>query len=362
MAIQLLIGYKLDACLDALHQQQESSALHIIERVGMTFVVQNAMLNLPNLTRFKVSGNLPSLHVNLSDVKYSKSRRSGHRKGAALRSIVCFASAESLMRIIDVAIPHSDEAATEIKTARPILPNSKKTAFRSQPAIQEYVLDDDESIIEDRDVGDVVESTEPDKFYDAADATTEAQRQDLHQKTFEFRFAVGELQAELSRSTPQGIEKALAVARLTGFDLDFALRKFDMSVDLGLRKLELDMLDAAQRQSLIDTGDSQTENLMKVAYRKVQKESPEYMSVFDGADQSIAVDLTTFRIHAKPEPLLALYDFIMTTFVPNNSDTTPDISPGDQTQLADAQDQRADNGDKIRIRVKLRSIERECVT
>jgi len=38
----------------------------------MTFVVQNAMLNLPNLTRFKVSGDLPSLHVNISDVKYSK--------------------------------------------------------------------------------------------------------------------------------------------------------------------------------------------------------------------------------------------------------------------------------------------------
>ena len=38
----------------------------------MTFVVQNAMLNLPNLTRFRVSGDLPSLHVNISDVKYSK--------------------------------------------------------------------------------------------------------------------------------------------------------------------------------------------------------------------------------------------------------------------------------------------------
>jgi len=185
----------------------------------------------------------------------------------------------------------------------------------------------------------------------------QAQRQDLHQKTFEFRFAVGELQAELSRSTPQGVEKALAAARLTGFDLDFALRKFDMSVDLGLRKLELDMLDAAQRQSLIDTGDSQTEDLMKVAYRKVQKESPEYMSVFDGADQSIAVDLTTFRIHAKPEPLLALYDFIMTTFVPNNPNQTD--NEADKAQVADKEEQQSDNGDKIRIRVKLRSIERE---
>lgn len=146
---QLLIGYKLDACLDALHQQQESSALHIIERVGMTFVVQNAMLNLPNLTRFKVSGNLPRLHVNLSDVKY-----------------------KSLMRIIDVAIPHTDDEV-ETKPPRPVLPNSKKTAFRSQPAIQEYVLDDDESINEDNDVGDVIGSAQPDKFYDAADDTTE---------------------------------------------------------------------------------------------------------------------------------------------------------------------------------------------
>lgn len=145
---------------------------------------------------------------------------------------------------------------------------------------------------------------------------------------------------------------------MTGFDLDFALRKFDMSVDLGLRKLELDMLDAAQRQSLIDTGDSQTEDLMKVAYRKVQKESPEYMTVFDGADQSIAVDLTTFRIHAKPEPLLALYDFIMTTFVPNNPDQAQNDPAEDRVQAVDKDDQQGDNGDKIRIRVKLRSIER----
>jgi hypothetical protein len=77
------------------------------------------------------------------------------------------------MRIIDIAIPHSNDDAAETKPTRPVLPNSKKTAFRSQPAIQEYVLDDDESIIDDHDTGDVVESIEPDKFYDAADATTE---------------------------------------------------------------------------------------------------------------------------------------------------------------------------------------------
>jgi len=286
------------------------------------------------------------------------------------------------MRIIDIAIPKSEPEA-EAKPIRPAMPNTQKIAFRSQHAIEEYVLDDDdESTLDGSHNGNVVESTEPDKFYDAPDDTTEvryellsalpnrnsdralwqAQRQDLHQKSFEFKFAVGELQASLSRSTPQGIEKALAVARLVGFDLDFALRKFDMSVDLGLRKLELEMLDATRRQSLIDTGDSQTQDLMKVAYRKVHKDSPEYMTVFDGADQSISVDLTTFRIHAQPEPLLALYDFIMTTFVPNGPNEADSATGGDQAAIAAKQEEQEDSGDKIRIRVKLRSIEREYRT
>ena len=79
---------------------------------------------------------------------------------------------ESLMRIIDVAIPHTNDDI-EVKPARPVLPNSKKTAFRSQPAIQEYVLDDDESILDDNEVGEAIENVEPDKFYDAPDDTTD---------------------------------------------------------------------------------------------------------------------------------------------------------------------------------------------
>lgn len=57
--------------MEALVSNQQSSALHIVERIGMTFVIQIAMMNLASLTRFKVSGELPMLHVNLSDVKYS---------------------------------------------------------------------------------------------------------------------------------------------------------------------------------------------------------------------------------------------------------------------------------------------------
>lgn len=53
-------------------QVNGSSKLHIVEKIGMDFMIQNAILNVPELTKLKVSGHLPQLHVNLSDTKYSK--------------------------------------------------------------------------------------------------------------------------------------------------------------------------------------------------------------------------------------------------------------------------------------------------
>jgi hypothetical protein len=81
------------------------------------------------------------------------------------------------MRIIDIAIPKS-EPDTDAKPIRPAMPNTQKIAFRSQHTIEEYVLDDDdESTIDGSHNGNVVESTEPDKFYDAPDDTTEVRNQ-----------------------------------------------------------------------------------------------------------------------------------------------------------------------------------------
>ena len=46
--------------------------LHILERINLSFTVQNAIVNAPNLTRFKIAGDLPELQVNFSDRKYSE--------------------------------------------------------------------------------------------------------------------------------------------------------------------------------------------------------------------------------------------------------------------------------------------------
>lgn len=65
------MGPSLKVCLDALdgdHADQANGAgeLHILERTSLKFLAQNCILNeAPNLTRFKISGSLPSLQLNV---------------------------------------------------------------------------------------------------------------------------------------------------------------------------------------------------------------------------------------------------------------------------------------------------------
>lgn len=71
------MGGNVDICLQALDRPHEAGApeLHILERINMSFTVQNAIVNTSTLTRFKIAGELPELQVNFSDRKYSKSGR-----------------------------------------------------------------------------------------------------------------------------------------------------------------------------------------------------------------------------------------------------------------------------------------------
>lgn len=127
-----------------------------------------------------------------------------------------------------------------------------------------------------------------------------------------------------------------------------------MSVNLGLKTLSLDMLQSGKvSQPVIVTLLEEEDELVRVKYARVDKESPEFMSLHDGIDQSIDTSISTLKIHIEPEPLISLYDFIMTTFVPDQAEaesqeTTPD--------------QAGDSSDKLRIRVRLRGVQRQYTT
>jgi vacuolar protein sorting-associated protein 13A/C len=82
------MGNDLESCIAALDSDDISEELHILERISMSFLVQNAILNAPNITRFKISGQLPVLQVNFSDNKYSAFRLSLSLRSALFLGLI----------------------------------------------------------------------------------------------------------------------------------------------------------------------------------------------------------------------------------------------------------------------------------
>lgn len=287
-AAQLLMGPSLEICREQLTRPhtEASGEYHVLERTSLSFLAQNCILpKAPNLTRFKVSGSLPDIQLNFSDRKY-----------------------KDLMRMIDVAIPHFDDGgggASKAKqgsdkpaqpTARESAPvGLKKIPLRDQE--KEYHLDAEDALDDGRDDG-------KDEFFDTqdiSDGTVTA-----HQKTFEFSFSIDRVQGSIFRSDadPKKPDRLLVNTVLEGFKFDFTLRPYDMSVDVVLRTLYIEdkmIDDSTDFRHLLTSGDSESENLFHVRYHGINKESPEYMTVYEGIDKvslvqpSVEDVLTTSR-------------------------------------------------------------------
>ncbi|KAF8846387.1 vacuolar protein sorting-associated protein 13 [Paxillus ammoniavirescens] len=296
-AAQFVIGPNLQDCRDALTSKKRDY-LHLLERTNIDLQVQNSIVpSALNLARFKVAGKLPSLHINVSDAKY-----------------------KTLMRLIDVAIPQLGEQLDEnerlstqhIDKTPTALPLS---AGLFSPTGPEYNVDDVQS-----DTGD----NHDDMFFEASDGTSEIP--EVRQHIFELNFEVDNLCASISRSNTDGSEKLLGDVTLEHFRLAFVLLKYNMLVDVNLRTLIMNIVQAGRDPVRLmssehaDVGGDK--DILSVSYTRVQKNSPEFSTIHENIEQSVDVRLSTFIFHAVPEPVISLYDFIMTTFVPPETTST----------------------------------------
>jgi len=109
------------------------------------------------------------------------------------------------------------------------------------------------------------------------------------------------------------------------------------------------------------------DDLLIVRYKRCQPESPVFLTQFDGIDQSVDIKISAFIFRAAPEPVLAVYDFVMTTFVPapapNQQQQQAYPPPGEEVLTGHGKDvapmviaeQQA--AQKIRVLVNLASVQ-----
>lgn len=128
------------------------------------------------------------------------------------------------------------------------------------------------------------------------------------------------------------------------------------------RSLAVDLVHPSSKEAIhfiSSTGPDAPEekNLLNVTYTRIDKKSPDFRTVHEGFNQSVDMRLSTLVCRAAPEPVIALYDFLMTTFVPKDA-----VLPGDVIQTHelpqhdDQLAQSAEGGSSIRVLVKLASV------
>lgn len=342
---QILIGPSVSKALVALRSQTDRN-YHVVDKINMEFLLEISILPKTaslTLTKFRISGHLPTLSARVSDAKY-----------------------KTMMRIIDVAIPKDEPSGGEV--SRPssasdiALPSSRgrafSTAFGKRPDLVVFPeKEEDENGDDDDD----------DKF---VQARMNLDEKDLlfRQKIFEFRFTVGELRGSLFKASQHAEDdgELLVDIVLQQFALDFVLRQYDMQADVVLKsfvvedRMSTECPPEFQRlvtSEQIGEEDQVQEDLVRVKYIQVKPESPEFQSVYGGVEKNVNVALSTINLIVTQKSILTLFDFILTTFTDPDVPNAVDVAAKDSAAKSIVSESSGVSEDsKMRVKVELTSI------
>ncbi|KAG0748282.1 hypothetical protein G6F57_007048 [Rhizopus arrhizus] len=294
---KILIG-SVQECLWQLQHNALKGDMdpRLVDGIDLKFLVELCILpGKTEFTKFKISGHLPLLSVNVSDSKY-----------------------KTFMKIIDLVIPNttSQEQDTTQKTQAPVPRASSHNLIQSRFwGDQELLLSDTES-----------ETT-------AISTSTMTSMTVSEAEQFKMVFQVDKVSALLHETCiVDNIrrDELLCEIVLESFELSVLTRPLDLLVDVSLKALNVtDKMEHGNEFHYLVTSDvfenNDTEsdkNLISVKYRKASRDHPHFIDVYDGYDQTVDVILSTFTVIVTRSSLLRVYNWIMKTF------TSPS-SPGD---------------------------------
>lgn len=135
----------MKSCREAL-TSTGSTSFHLLEQINIDLQVQNSIVpSAFKLARFKVSGKLPSLQVNLSDTKY-----------------------KSLMRLIDVCIPKLGDGSDLSASL-----NAPAVAAPTFPLTQAGLFSTEYHVEDENDDQDDASTSREEQFFEAEEGMPE---------------------------------------------------------------------------------------------------------------------------------------------------------------------------------------------
>ncbi|XP_042079774.1 vacuolar protein sorting-associated protein 13C isoform X6 [Haplochromis burtoni] len=245
-------------------RQQASSFQHILQPMDLTLSLAKCMVEKDaRMPRFKVSGELPLLHVKISDQKI-----------------------HSVLKLVDgIPLPNVDSSpSTPTLKVLPLVEVRPRALDLHPTLLDTMETDSDEDTSE--------KSTDEDHQRSTVEDLT-----DVH-----FKFEVKEVLVELTRQVEQ--EKTFLSFSICHLGAEGKKRSFDLSVTSYLQRVMLDYCDlpggTKQPLHLISSSEQGT-NLLKVEFIKADPAGPNFQTLFENTEQTLKVEFSSldFLLHTK---------------------------------------------------------------
>ncbi|XP_066557958.1 intermembrane lipid transfer protein VPS13C isoform X2 [Amia ocellicauda] len=262
---------------------QKSSKQHILRPLDIKVQLAKAMVEKDvRMAKFKISGELPLLHVKMSDQK--------------LQDVIDLVNSIPLPQMASTpSTPTKKIPAIPLVEARP--------GVRFEQSLSPSVLLDVQDTDSEEDGGE----------HPTGD---EAQRAPVEELTdLQFNFELKEVLLELTRHGDQ--ENTVLALSVSQLGAEGKIRAYDLTVTSYLRKISLDYCEITDVQNqplhLISSSDKPGSDLLKVEYIKAVTTGPNFQTTFDNTEQTLKVAFSSldFLLHTKA--LLSTINYLTAT-------------------------------------------------
>ncbi|XP_030044282.1 intermembrane lipid transfer protein VPS13C [Microcaecilia unicolor] len=283
---------------------QHPSKLHILQPMDIQVEIAKAMVEKDRrMAKFKISGELPLLHVRISDQKIKE-----------------------VFDLVDsIPFPQSSSSSMIGDRKLPIIHSAvHRERFFKHDFEKSFLLEGEESESEDdvevREIQKTVEHT-----VDATEIKKDVETTTEELTNFHLKFEVKEVVLELTKQQMQ--EETVLIFNIIQLGTEVIAKTYDLSSVSYLKKISLDYYDIQGSKKkplhLISSSDNPGLDLLKVEYIKADKNGPIFQTTFNNTEQTLQVAFSSLDLLLHTQALLSAMNFL-TAAVPSSSKNIAD--------------------------------------
>ncbi|KAM9640422.1 intermembrane lipid transfer protein VPS13C isoform 2-T2 [Morphnus guianensis] len=290
---------------------QHPSTLHILQPMDIHVQLAKSMVERDTrMAKFKVSGELPLVHVRVSDQK--------------IKAIFDLIDSIPLPRKSSLSIPSTKVPAI------PTIPVVSKGLLNTPQLLAEIVSDSEEEYF------DFEESSEPtDRSLIKGEEIRNKEPAKEELTDLLLKFEIKEVLVELTRQ--KKTEETVLVFDVMHLGTEATVRTYNLAAVSYLKKISLDYYEIGGKKApihLISSSDKPGLDLLKVEYIKADRSGPHFQTIFDNAEQMIQVAFSSLNLLLHTEALMSAVSFLAAVS-PSGSGSSRDTPTKDEKQEDD---------------------------